>query len=106
MRLRPWTALVIIFFMFFLTGVTLVNLTAKSISDVTIPPAESAKIDINQASQQAWDALPGIGPVLAGRIVELRKSGSAFRSIDDLLAVKGIGHKKLSRLRKYLSVEQ
>lgn len=60
------------------------------------------QIDINQAQWVEFAQLYQIGPVLAKRIVEYRNSHGPFRSIDDLLQVKGIGPKKLELNRRYL----
>lgn len=65
---------------------------------------ERAKLDLNRASAQEFEELPGIGPVLAERIVDYRKSGKTFRTIDDLRAVKGIGKKKFDRIRALVTV--
>jgi len=48
--------------------------------------------------------VPGIGPSTAQKILDTRKSYGAFKSVDDLLAIKGIGPKKLEKMRKYLTV--
>jgi competence protein ComEA len=48
--------------------------------------------------------LPGIGPVLAGRIVEDRTANGPYRQAADLLRVKGIGPATLARLRPRLSL--
>ena len=61
-------------------------------------------LDLNQATDQDFDALPGIGPRLAERIVEYRQSVGAFHSLDELRAVKGIGKKKFERIRPLLTV--
>jgi competence protein ComEA len=57
------------------------------------------RIDINRASAEELTALKGIGPVLAKNIVEHRSKIGRFRSVEDLLQVKGIGPKKLEALR-------
>lgn len=62
-------------------------------------PAASVPLDLNRAGLPELDALPGIGPVLAGRIVEHRARYGPFRSVDELLAVRGIGTRLLERLR-------
>lgn len=65
------------------------------------PPAAvpaAAPLDLNSASAAELDALPGIGPVLAARIVSHRNTHGPFRSPDDLLAVQGIGPRLLERL--------
>lgn len=67
------------------------------------PKAESLRLDINLAGAAEWAALPGIGPALARRIVERREQQGGFRSVEDLLGVKGVGPKKLERLRPWLA---
>ena len=59
----------------------------------------SGIVDLNNASEEEIEALPGIGPVLAERIVKYRQSRGAFRDIDQLRNVKGIGEKKFNRIR-------
>jgi len=59
-------------------------------------------VAVNQADQQLLAVLPGIGPVLAGRIVKLRERRGSFQSPRDLLAVTGIGPGKLKKIRTLL----
>lgn len=61
-------------------------------------------LELNTATAQDLEALPGIGPVLAGRIVQHRETHGPYKSLDDLLAVPGIGKKKLARLTPLLMV--
>ncbi len=61
-------------------------------------PAGGA-IDVNRADAAALDALPGVGPALAARIVAWRTANGPFRSPEDLLSVSGIGDRTLERLR-------
>jgi len=60
------------------------------------------RVDLNQAGARELDALPGIGPVLAGRILDQRRRNGPFRRIEDLLAVRGVGPRLLERLRPHL----
>ena len=62
-------------------------------------PGASSPLDVNMASAADLEALPGIGPVLAGRIVEYRQMHGRFQQVEDLLEVKGIGPRLLERLR-------
>ncbi|HEX4147607.1 MAG TPA: helix-hairpin-helix domain-containing protein [Pirellulales bacterium] len=64
-------------------------------------PAEF-RVDVNAAAWPELAQLPGIGPTLAGRIVDSRAELGPFRTPDDLLRVTGIGQKKLARLKPYL----
>jgi competence protein ComEA len=61
-------------------------------------------LDLNRATEQDFDALPGIGPRLAERIMAYRQSVGAFHSLDGLRAVKGIGKKKFERIRPLVTV--
>jgi competence ComEA-like helix-hairpin-helix protein len=70
------------------------------------PPSgdAAALVDLNQAGLAELDALPGIGPVLAGRILQRRNVHGPFREPEDLLAVPGIGPRLLERLRPRIRV--
>jgi competence protein ComEA len=61
-------------------------------------------LELNTASAQDLEALPGIGPVLAGRIIEHRETHGPYKALDDLLAVPGIGKKKLAQIAPLLMV--
>ncbi len=65
-----------------------------------------AVLDINRASAEDFQKLPGIGPELARRIVAYREKHGSFRRIEDLMAVRGMGIKKWRALKPYLRVEQ
>jgi len=61
-------------------------------------------LDLNRATEQDFDALPGIGPRLAERIMEYRQSVGVFHSLDELRTVKGIGKMKFERIRPLVMV--
>lgn len=67
--------------------------TASTTSD------DDAPLNINTARLDQLTRLPGIGPVLAQRIIEARNRRGGFRSVEDLLAVDGIGHQRLKKIR-------
>lgn len=67
-----------------------------------LPP--SAPLDVNRATPDALRELPGVGPVLAARIVETRERTGNFVSVDDLRRVRGLGPAKLNRLRPLVTV--
>jgi competence protein ComEA len=63
-------------------------------------------IDINTAGAGELERLPGIGPVLAQDIVAYRKKGGGFEDIDELKDVKGIGDKRLKKIRDLISISE
>ena len=65
------------------------------------PPAP---VNLNTATSEELQQVPGIGPVTADKILQMRKSYGAFKSVDHLRAVRGIGPKRLEKMRKYLTV--
>lgn len=64
-----------------------------------------ARVDPNRATFEDLQTLPGIGPVLARRVVELRTTHGPFHRLEDLLEVKGIGKKRLDQLRPFVTFE-
>ena len=62
-------------------------------------------VNLNSSSQKELEALPGIGSVLAGRIVTYRSTNGNFRDIGELVNVSGIGMKRLQRLQPFVKVE-
>ena len=64
----------------------------------------SGILNINRATAKELDKLPGIGPVIAGRIIEFRKVNGAFQSIDDLRKVQGIGASTLEKFKSKIRV--
>lgn len=67
-------------------------------------PAPSGVININSASADQLAYLPRVGIKLAQRVVEYRKSNGAFKKIEDLMEVKGVGEKFFVTLRPHLTV--
>jgi competence protein ComEA len=59
----------------------------------------SAPISLSQATEAQLESLDGIGPALAGRILEYRQQHGGFRSLDELKEVSGIGDKRFAALR-------
>jgi competence protein ComEA len=66
--------------------------------------APPAKVNINTATVDQLAALPGVGPKLAGRIVEYRQKSGSFRSTQELMNVKGIGEKNFAKIESSLVV--
>jgi competence protein ComEA len=68
------------------------------------PKTPGRVIDPNLASQADLETLPGIGPVLAQRIIDYRRAHGPYKKIADLRKVSGIGAKKLEKLRPYVAI--
>ena len=72
-------------------------------------PSPTSRLSLNSATANQLDALPGIGPVLAQRIVQYREQlksqrGHGFESVDELLNVPGIGSKRLAGVRDLVTL--
>ena len=79
----------------------LVLTTGPAFAAATAP---AGKVNLNTATVGQLEDLPGIGPALAARIVEHRQKNGAFKSVEDVMAVKGIGEKNFSKIQGFLSV--
>ncbi len=74
----------------------------------TVPPLSAAEengpIDLNRATARELIQLPGVGEVIAKRIVDFREEHGPFKRVEDLMKVKGIGEKSLERIRPYIRI--
>lgn len=92
-----------------IAGVFLQAALSLRVKDIALSPAappavsEYALIDLNTATGEELDALPGIGEALAGRIIEWREENGAFTSREDVLAVKGIGEATYEKIAPYIT---
>jgi competence protein ComEA len=64
----------------------------------------AAPLDLNTATAGQLDQLPGVGPVLAQRIVDYRTQHGGFRSVDELRQVSGIGEAKFADVKDLVRV--
>jgi competence protein ComEA len=93
------------------SAVALAWLIALAISASALPAlaeAESAitgVVNVNTASQEELQLLPGIGASRAAAVIEARKRRGGFQKVEDLLEVKGIGEASLAKLRPHLVLE-
>jgi len=62
-------------------------------------------VDLNRASREELELLPGIGPAYAERIVAYREEHGPFKRKEDLMRVKGIGKKRFKDLEPYITLE-
>jgi competence protein ComEA len=77
---------------------------AGSPAAATPAVAAGGKVNINTATAQELEALPGIGPALAGRIVEYRTAHGPFRGIEEIKNVSGIGEKVFEEIKDLIEV--
>jgi len=74
---------------------------------VTVPPeprANEGVVNINTASAEELERLPGVGPTRARAILELRTRNKSFTRLEELMRVKGIGRATFRKLRPYLTL--
>ncbi len=66
------------------------------------PPAKP--IDLNTATVEQLQQLPGVGPSTAKAILQFREKSGPFRRVEDLLAIRGITKQRLEKIRPYVTV--
>jgi len=79
---------------------TVVNSSGQRVSK----KVASGPININRATLRQLDGLDGIGPVIAGRIIDYRKKNGSFLTIDDLQKVSGIGAAKFAQIKSKVRI--
>jgi competence protein ComEA len=77
----------------------------RSVEILRLPETEyQYKLDVNQATWVEWALLDGIGEILGKRIVADREKNGPFRSVEDVLRVRGIGPKTMTKMRPWLEI--
>ena len=118
MRLQILTLLTSIFAAFILGLFTGRNFNRVPVQIQTLPavtvavvepaketaPAEPSIININTATSEQLQTLPGIGPVIAQRIIAYREEYGAYESVGELMNVSGIGEKKLESIWDFVTI--
>ena len=73
--------------------------------EISVPEVKDTRININTASSTELQTLNGIGPALAGRIIDYRNSYGNFVTIEEIMEVKGIGEKTFEKIKDYIRVK-
>lgn len=82
------------------------GLTQRSApTDVGVTASSEVPLNLNVATEEQLDALPGIGPVLAQRIIEWRTEHQRFTKVEQLLEVEGIGEKKFKQIKEKVTID-
>ncbi|MCI2056913.1 MAG: helix-hairpin-helix domain-containing protein [Oscillibacter sp.] len=86
-------------------GVSIRTQTDAAASEV-MPVIGTGKINLNSATAEELDELPGIGEKLAQRIIDYREKNGDFRSIEEIENVSGIGEKKFDEMKDLITTEE
>lgn len=81
-------------------GLTIKAVAQRESSKTAVP----LRLDLNRATAGELESLPGIGAVMAQRVIAFRESTGGFRTVEDLHEIKGIGAKKFDRLKPLVTV--
>ena|ERR1700674_1769196 len=95
-----WRSLPIRLFLSFLF-LSLLFSAAEAAAKKKLP---AQPVHLNTATSEELKQVPGIGPATADKILKMRKSYGAFKSVDDLLAILGLGPRRLEKMCKYLTL--
>lgn len=78
---------------------------AAAVASAEEPAGLVGKVNVNTATVEELTLLPGIGESRAKALIETRKRRGGFKSVDELLEVKGIGDASLERLRPHVTIQ-
>lgn len=86
------------------TSSTTAIINSQSSSSTASTTPTKGKLNINKASVEELDTLPGIGAVIAGRIIDYRNKNGSFKTLTELKEVSGIGDAKYEKVKDLISI--
>ncbi len=86
--------------------VTSVALALPLLAGAAVAQDDELKVDLNRAGIEELVKLPGVGEIVAQRIVNYREENGAFQATEELMNVRGIGEKTYLKLEPYLTVSE
>ena len=89
-----------------LIAVVTFALALPLLAGAAVAQDDELKVDLNRAGIEELVKLPGVGKIVAQRIVNYREENGAFRATEELMNVRGIGEKTYLKLEPYLTVSQ
>ena len=96
---------ILIIFVAVTVCVLLVHRTQNSYSLADVPSQRQLnKIDLNSATAEQLQIIPGVGPTLSQKIIDYREANGPFESVEDILEIDGIGMRLLSRFMTYATI--
>lgn len=86
------------------TDASMMATQTESIADPTVVPVEDKRVNLNTATLEELDALPGVGPSTAKNIIAYREAHGGFAAPEEIMNVKRIGEKTFQKLEEYIKV--
>ena len=86
------------------TDASMMATQTESIADPTVVPVEDKRVNLNTATLEELDALPGVGPSTAENIIAYREVHGGFAAPEEIMNVKRIGEKTFQKLEEYIKV--
>ena len=86
------------------TDASMMATQTESIADLTVVPGEDKRVNLNTATLEELDALPGVGPSTAKNIIAYREAHGGFAAPEEIMNVKRIGEKTFGKLKEFIKV--
>ena len=81
-----------------------INSESNRIAQENVQSSNNGLLNLNAANLNQLETLPGIGPVLADRILEYRRNNGMFQNVEEIMNVTGIGEKRFESIKEFITV--